>query len=66
VTTTFDPRDFIASVPWRFAETTAHYNPHWYVVERDHRGEAFGAFVAVVRSGADPQVQGRPLPLRHC
>jgi hypothetical protein len=49
--TSFDPRDFIASVPWRFAKTMAHYNPHWYVVEREHRGEAFDAFVAFVRSG---------------
>lgn len=36
----------------------AHYNPHWYIVERDHRGEVGDAFVAFVRVGADPQVQG--------
>ena len=34
----YDPRQFIDSVEWRFAKTMAHYNAHWYVVERDHRG----------------------------
>jgi len=42
---------FIASVDWRFAKTMAHYNPHWYVVERDNEGPEFTAFVAFVRSG---------------
>ena len=46
-----DPRGFIASVEWRFAKTMAHYNPHWYVVERDARGPEFTDFVAFVRSG---------------
>jgi hypothetical protein len=44
-----DPRDdarrFIASIEWRFAKTIAHYNPHWYVVERDNAGLEFTAFV---------------------
>ena len=47
----YDPRTFIESVEWRFAKTMAHYNPHWYVVERDHRGKAIDDFVAFVRSG---------------
>jgi hypothetical protein len=47
----YDPNRFIRSVGWRFAKTMAHYNPHWYVVERDHRGAGFDAFVAFVRSG---------------
>ncbi len=46
------------SVEWRFAKTMAHYNPHWYVVERDHRGEAFDAFVAFVRSGPIRRYRG--------
>jgi hypothetical protein len=56
--TIFDPRDFIASVPWRFARTMASYNPGWYVVERDHRGEAFDAFVVFVRSGPIRRYRG--------
>jgi hypothetical protein len=29
----------------------AHYNPHWYVVERVEGGPSFTSFVALVRSG---------------
>ena len=55
---TYDPRPFIASVEWVFAKTMAHYNPHEYVVERDHRGEAFDAFLALVRSGPIRRYRG--------
>ena len=34
------------------------YNPHWCVVEREHRGEAFDAFVAFVRSGPIRRYRG--------
>jgi hypothetical protein len=54
----YDPRPFIDSVEWRFAKTMAHYNPHWYVVERDHRGKAFDDFVAFVRSGPIRRYKG--------
>jgi hypothetical protein len=54
----YDPSQFIRSVEWRFAKTMAHYNPHWYVVERDHRGAAFDAFVAFVRSGPIRRYKG--------
>ena len=30
---------FVDGAEWRFAKTMAHYNPHWYVVERDAGGE---------------------------
>jgi hypothetical protein len=59
MTTGYDPRPFIASVEWVFARTMAHCNPHWYVVERDHRGEAFSAFVTFVRSGSIRRDKGR-------
>ena len=45
----FDPRTFIASVEWRFAKTMAHYNPHWYVVQRDDGGELFDGFLAYLK-----------------
>jgi hypothetical protein len=54
----YDPSQFIHSVEWRFAKTMAHYNPHWYVVERDHRGAAFDAFIAFVRSGPIRRYKG--------
>jgi hypothetical protein len=54
----FDPRRFIASVDWRFAKTMAHYNPHWYVVERDNAGPEFTDFVAFVRSGPIRRYRG--------
>ena len=54
----FDPRGFIASVEWRFAKTMAHYNPHWYVVERDAGGPEFTDFVAFVRSGPIRRYRG--------
>jgi hypothetical protein len=53
-----DARRFIASVEWRFAKTMAHYNPHWYVVERDNAGPEFTAFVAFVRSGPIRRYRG--------
>jgi hypothetical protein len=59
-----DARRFISSVKWRFAKMMAHYNPHWYVVERDSAGPEFTAFVALRPLRAHPQVQGRSLPLR--
>ena len=49
--TDFDPRPFIGSVEWVFAKTMAHYNPHWYVVERKFGGPDFTAFVDFIRSG---------------
>jgi hypothetical protein len=55
---TFDPRGFIATVEWRFAKTMAHYNPHWYVVERDAGGPQFTDFVAFVRSGPIRKYRG--------
>lgn len=59
--TAYDPRPFIASVEWRFAKTMAHYNPHWYVVERDAGGELFSAFVAFIRdSGRVRRYRGYP------
>jgi hypothetical protein len=58
MSTTYDPRPFIASVPWVFARTMAHYNPHEYIVESRHRGEAFDAFVAFVRTGAIRRYRG--------
>jgi hypothetical protein len=58
MSTTYDPRPFIASVEWVFAKTMAHYNPHEYIVERNHRGEAFDAFVAFVRSGPIRRYRG--------
>lgn len=51
----YDPREFIASVEWRFAKTMAHYNPHWYVVQRDVGGPLFDAFVAYIQ--ASPKVR---------
>ena len=50
-TQAFDPRPFIARVEWRFATTMAHYNPHWYVVERDNAGDEYTAFVALIAGG---------------
>ena len=41
----YDPSQFIHSVEWRFAKTMAHYNPHWYVVQRDNRDELFDGFL---------------------
>jgi hypothetical protein len=51
-------RRFIASVEWRFAKTMAHYNPHWYVVDRDASGPEFTDFVAIVRSGPIRRYRG--------
>ena len=59
----FDPRPFIARVVWRFAKTMAHYNPHWYVVERDHRDEEFTAFVDLIGTGEVRFYEG--YPYRH-
>ncbi len=42
----YDPQEFIRSVEWRFAKTMAHYNPHWYVVQRDDGGPLFDGFLA--------------------
>jgi hypothetical protein len=53
-----DARRFIGSVEWPFAKTMAHYNPHWYVVERDNAGPDFTAFVALVRSGPIRRYKG--------
>ena len=53
-----DTRSFIASVEWVFARTMAHYNPHEYIVQKNHRGEAFDAFVAFVRSGPIRRYRG--------
>ena len=49
---------FVNSADWRFAKTMAHYNPHWYVVERDAGGEAFSAFVEFVRTGPVRRYRG--------
>ena len=54
----YDPRTLIDSVEWRFAKTMAHYNPHWYVVERENRGKAFEDFVVFVRSGPIRRYRG--------
>ncbi len=54
----YDPRTFIESAEWRFAKTMAHYNPHWYVVERDAGGKAFSAFVDFVRTGPVRRYRG--------
>ena len=43
----------------------ARYNRHWYVVERDHRGAAFDAFVAFVRSGPIRRYTGGRYVLCH-
>jgi hypothetical protein len=56
----FDPRQFIAGVEWRFAKTMAHYNPHWYVVERDNRSDAFAAFVELIENGEVRMYRGHP------
>jgi hypothetical protein len=53
-----DARRFIASVEWQFAKTMAHYNPHWYVVERDNAGPGFTAFVTFVRSAPIRRYKG--------
>jgi hypothetical protein len=53
-----DARRFIVAVEWRFAKTMAHYNPHWYVVERDNAEPEFTAFVAFVRSGPIRRYRG--------
>jgi hypothetical protein len=49
---------FVDSAEWRFAKTMAHYNPHWYVVERDAGGKAFSAFVDFVRTGPVSRYRG--------
>jgi hypothetical protein len=58
VTERFDPRRFIDSVEWRFAKTMAHYNPHWYVVERNAGGPEFTDFVAFIRAGPIHRYRG--------
>jgi hypothetical protein len=58
VTERFDPRRFIDSVEWRFAKTMAHYNPRWYVVERNAGGPEFTDFVAFIRAGPIHRYRG--------
>jgi hypothetical protein len=57
----YDPRVFIASVEWRFAKTMAHYNPHWYVVQKANDGPLFDGFLAYLNASETVRrYKGRP------